>query len=107
MSDYKIEFEKIPWIAGTAGLRFKELIFDNKKLRLVEFSDGLDEKDWCTKGHVGVALEGTASVVFANGKQVTVHKNDIINIPQGNENKHKTIISRGEKALVLFFEVRC
>jgi len=107
VSDYKIEFVKIPWTAGAPGIRFKELIIDNKKLRLVEFSDDLDEKDWCTKGHCGIALDGSADVVFANGKKITLCKDDIINIPQGNDNKHKTIISRGQKVIILFFEVMC
>jgi hypothetical protein len=104
MNDYKIEFEKLPWIDGAAGLKYKEFVKDIKKLRLVEFSDSFIEKDWCEKGHFGIALEGRARVLFNNGSNVTFIKGDIINIPHGPNDKHKTVISKGEKALVLFFE---
>ena len=104
MDDYKIEFEKVPWVDAAPGLKYKEFIKDNKKLRLVEFSDNFIEKDWCEKGHFGIALDGRALVLFNNGLNVTFAKGDIINIPHGENDKHKTIISKGEKALVLFFE---
>jgi hypothetical protein len=104
MNDYKIEFEKMPWIDAATGLKYKEFIKDNKKIRLVEFSDDFIEKGWCEKGHFGIALEGIAQVIFNNGSKISFSKGDIINIPHGEKDKHKTIISKGEKALVLFFE---
>lgn len=104
MNDYKISFDTLPWIDGAAGLRYKEFTKDNKKLRLVEFSDTFVEKDWCEKGHFGIFLEGKAQVLFDNGTKVTFAKGDIITIPPGGNDKHMAIIAKGEKAVVLFFE---
>ncbi len=104
MNDYKIAFDALPWIDGAAGLRYKEFVKENKKLRLVEFSDNFIEKGWCEKGHFGIALEGRATVQFSNGSNATFVKGDIINIPPGQHDRHKTVISKGEKAVVLFFE---
>jgi hypothetical protein len=104
MNNYKIQFEKIPWSSGTEGLRFKELEKENKKLRLVELSDNFIEKEWCEKGHFGIFLEGSAQVLFNNGARVTFTKGDIITISRGGNDKHKAVIAKGEKAVVLFFE---
>ena len=104
MNNYKTAFDSLPWTDGATGLRYKEFVKDNKKLRLVEFSDTFVEKEWCEKGHFGIALEGRTTVLFNNGSKVTYVKGDIINIPHSEHDKHKAFISKGEKAVVLFFE---
>jgi hypothetical protein len=104
MSNYRIEFEKISWVEASAGLRYKEIDAGGEKLKLVEFSEGFVERDWCIKGHCGVVLEGSAKVLFNNGREVFFQKNDIISIPPGEKDKHKTIIADGETIRVLFFE---
>jgi len=104
MSDYKIIFDKMEWQEKITGIKFKEFIVDNKKIRLVEFTDELVEKDWCTNGHLGYAISGKGRVTFFNGQKVIFKKGDFINIPKGENNKHKTQIDKGERALIVFFE---
>ena len=104
MKDYSIEFEAIPWQKATEGIKYKEFNYENKKIKLVEFNEKLVEKEWCKKGHFGYVLEGIAEVEFFNGKTCIFKKGDLILIPEGEKDKHKTKIEKGKKGLVIFFE---
>jgi len=104
MTDYKIIFDKMEWQQKIPGIKFKECIIDDKKLRLVEFSDELEEKDWCTNGHLGYVIGGKAKVMFTDGQKAVFKQGDFINIPKGENDRHKTHIDKGERALVVFFE---
>ncbi len=104
MNDYKLLFDTIPWTSTATGLRYKVYTRDALRLRLVEFYDGFIENDWCMKGHLGIVLEGRAEVLFKNGRKTGFSKGDIIDIPSGDSDKHKTIISHGGSICVLFFE---
>ena len=105
MNDYKLSLDLIPWINPSAGLRYKEYIKDSLKLRLVEFSDGFIEHDWCKRGHLGIVVAGRATVVFDNGKKAVFSEGDIINIPSGDYDRHKTVINDGDSIRVLFFDM--
>ncbi|HCL57484.1 MAG TPA: hypothetical protein DHW82_10815 [Spirochaetia bacterium] len=104
MKNYSIDFESQKWIGSIPGLQFKEWIIEDKKVRLVEFSDSLNEEEWCQKGHLGYVLEGRAKVVFSQGIEVLFQAGDMICIPAGVKDQHKTEIKKGEKALILFFD---
>ena len=102
--NYLIEFDKLTWNELALGLRYKSFISGNQQIRLVEFSEGFIEPDWCIKGHAGYVLDGT----FANnysGNIERYEKGDIIFIPKGEQSKHKTVLGRGEKATLLLFEI--
>jgi len=88
MARYKVDFKSIVWEQPTAGVRFKAYEQNGRKLRLVEFSEGFVEPDWCRKSHIGYVLEGQLEVDF-DGKVVVFGLGDGIFIPAGEEHKHK------------------
>ena len=103
MNNYLINFHALNWKQPAKGARYKEYCEGSQKIRLVEFTDELIEKDWCTKGHVGYVLDGKMSVDF-NGRILNFKKGDGIIISEGDDNKHKAIIPKGEKVLLIMFE---
>ena len=88
MELYKIDFESMEWESPAVGVRFKASEQDGKKLRLVEFTKDFVEPDWCTKGHVGLFLEGQMEIDF-DGKVIEFGPGDGVFIPAGEEHKHK------------------
>lgn len=103
MEKYLIDFKSIDWVSPAPGLRYKAYVRNNRKIRLVEFTEELDEKDWCTKGHVGYVLEGRFSTDF-NGKIIHFKAGDGLFIPPGEENKHKAKVAKGERVSLILFE---
>ena len=103
MNDILINFKRMKWENPAPGIRYKEYIKDNQRIRLVEFSEQFNEVDWCTKGHVGYVIEGKISINF-NGKVIDFKADDGLFISEGEENKHKGSIGKGEKALLILFE---
>ena len=104
MNNHLIDFEKMEWINGSTGIRYKKFINGNQQLRLVEFSEGFIETDWCLKGHAGIVLDGEFTLDF-NGRLEHFKKDDITFIPSGEEDKHKAILGKGEKVILLLFEI--
>ena len=68
MNGHKIIFDKIEWTNAGTGVRYKAFIHGDQRLRLVEFSEGFIEPDWCPHGHAGVVLDGSFGLDF-NGKR--------------------------------------
>ncbi len=87
MERYKVNFESIPWVTPTPGVRFKIHKQSGRQLRLVEFTDFYVEPEWCTKDHIGYVLEGQVQINF-EGKVVVFGPGDGIFIPGGEEHKH-------------------
>ncbi|MCL2342364.1 MAG: phosrestin [Firmicutes bacterium] len=101
---YLVEFDKLPWDKPAPGVRSKSFVSGNQQIRLVEFSEGFVEPDWCRKGHAGYVIDGE----FANdysGALERYKKEDIIFIPAGESAKHKAILGKGEKVTLLLFEI--
>ena len=101
---YLVEFDKLPWNEPAIRLRYKTFISGNQQIRLVEFSEGLIEPDWCRKGHAGYVIDGTFVTEFFNGNTERYQKGDIVFIPPGEESKHKAILGKGEKVTLVEFE---
>ena len=104
MNDHKIIFDNIEWTNAGVGCRYKASIHGNQRLRLVEFSEGFVEPDWCTHGHAGIVLDGSFILDY-NGNHERYGKGDIFFIPVGEADKHKAILGKGEKVTLLLFEV--
>ena len=62
-----------------------------KRLRLIEFSKGFIEQDWCVHGHIGYVLDGRLNIDF-DGTSVLYNPGDAIFIPEGEEHKHKALL---------------
>jgi ethanolamine utilization protein EutQ (cupin superfamily) len=103
IDDHKIIFRGMEWQNPAAGVRFKAVISDDKKIRLVEFTEELVEENWCTKGHIGYVLEGRLHIDF-NGTITIYEAGDGLLIPEGNAHKHKPFITKGERALLILIE---
>ena len=101
---FLIEFDKMSWNEPMKGLRTKVFINGKQQVRIVEFSEGFVEPDWCKKGHTGYVLNGTFSIDY-NGLLEKYKIGDIIFIPNGEQTKHKVIMGKGEKVTLLLFEI--
>ncbi|MCL2295922.1 MAG: hypothetical protein FWC29_02430 [Methanomassiliicoccaceae archaeon] len=101
---HKVVFDNIEWINAGIGVRYKVHIHENQRLRIVEFSEGFVEPDWCLHGHAGMVLEGSFGLDF-NGRTERYSKGDLIFIPGGEADKHKAVLRTGEKVTLLLFEI--
>ena len=101
---YLVEFDKILWNEPAKGVRSKVFINENQQIRIVEFSEGFIEQDWCRKGHIGYVINGNFSNDY-NGTLEKYKKGDVICIPKGENDKHKVIMGKGEKVTLLLFEI--
>ena len=104
MDSHKIIFDNIEWTNAGTGVRYKAFIHGNQRLRLVEFSEGFVEPDWCNNGHAGIVLDGSFALDFS-GNFERHDKGDVIFIPGGGVGKHKAILGKGEKVTLLLFEI--
>ena len=102
--NHLIEFDKLQWCEPVLGLRYKSFVNNNQEIKLVEFSEGFIEHDWCKKGHAGYVIDGTFSIDY-NGNVERYKVNDVIFIPNGEQDKHKAILGKGEKVTLLLFEI--
>ena len=104
MRDHLIDFENMPWIKTGNGVRCKIFNYEDQQMRLVEFSEGFAETDWCARGHAGYVLEGSFAIDF-NAKLERYKEGDVIFIPQNREDRHKSVLGKGERVLLLLFEI--
>ena len=104
MDKHLIDFEKMEWIDGISGMRYKKFMNGSQQLRLVEFSEGFIETEWCPKGHSGIVIDGEFTLDF-NGRLERFKKGDIIFIPSGEADKHKAVLVKGGKVTLLLFEI--
>jgi quercetin dioxygenase-like cupin family protein len=83
-----IPFPKIPWQSKAPGQRQKALQQEGKQIRVMEITPEFVEPDWCTKGHIGMVLEGTMELEFKH--QTFIYQpGDAFMIPAGAEHGHK------------------
>jgi quercetin dioxygenase-like cupin family protein len=101
---YLVEFDKMEWQEPAIGLRYKSFVDGMQQMRMVEFSEGFVELDWCKKGHAGYVIDGEFSNNY-NGKLERYKEGDIFFIPKGEQAKHKAILGKGEKVTLLLFEI--
>jgi quercetin dioxygenase-like cupin family protein len=104
MTNHKIIFDDLEWTNTGVGVRYKAFVHGNQRLRLVEFSEGFIEQDWCTNGHAGSVLNGSFAIDY-NGNMERYGAGDVIFIPSGEDDKHKAVLSKGEKVTLLLFEL--
>lgn len=103
MKNLLVRFDELPWSSPMPWIRKKEIVINEQKLRLVEFSEDFVEADWCLKGHMGYIIEGQLLLDF-NGTKVHYKKGDGVFIPEGEPTKHKVNIEKGKKALIFLIE---
>jgi hypothetical protein len=104
MNNHLVDFETIPWTQAGKGIRYKAFVNGNQRLRLAEFSEGFVEEEFCLKGHAGYVLDGECDTDF-HGSIEHLKAGDVIFIPKGEDDRHKNILGRGERVLILLFEI--
>ncbi len=104
MDERRIDFGALPWQTPVPGARFKASQHDQRRMRLVEFSRGFVEPDWCRKGHMGYVLSGEMDVDF-DGQIVRFSAGDGVAIPAGDENRHKATVITDVVRLILIEDV--
>jgi len=100
MSDYRIDFEAMPWETSEPGVRQKAVQRNGQRLRLVEFIRGEIEPDWCTAGHIGYVLAGEMRIDF-DGCVTHFFSGDGLIIPEGQDSRHKVLVVSEVVKLVL------
>lgn len=100
MGQLRIDFNALEWESIAQGARSKSYQQNGRKLRLLEFSKGFIEPDWCLKGHVGYVLEGEMDLDI-NGQVIHYSKGDGIFIPEGGEVKHKALVDKYIKLILV------
>ena len=101
---HKIIFDELEWTNAGVGVRYKAFVHGNQRLRLVEFSEGFVEQDWCTYGHAGIVLAGSFAIDYT-GNMERYGEGDVIFIPHGEDDRHKAVLGKGEKVTLLLFEL--
>jgi quercetin dioxygenase-like cupin family protein len=102
MMSPELQFRDLPWSSFAAGAREKVFEFDGKRIRLVEFSKGFIEPDWCEKSHVGYVCLGKLELDFV-GEILRLRTGDGIFISAGE--KHKAAPASDRVLLFLVEEI--
>jgi quercetin dioxygenase-like cupin family protein len=101
--DAVIDLERIPWQELAPGARAKIREVGRQRVRLVEFTEGFEEPEWCTAAHAGQVVKGTFTLRTPDGDQ-RLSAGDVLAIPAGVAFAHKAVLGPGEHVLLLLFE---
>ncbi len=104
MHQCRVDFDSISWETPAAGVRFKAHRQGSRQLRLVEFTKGFAEADWCRRGHIGYVLAGRCEINFS-GRVIEYGPGDGIFIPAGGEHKHMARVLTDAVKLVLVEDI--
>jgi mannose-6-phosphate isomerase-like protein (cupin superfamily) len=75
------------------GLRFKALSQGGRRIRLVEYTEAM-EPHWCENGHIGVILDGTFEIEFAD-EAIVFEEGSGVFIPSGHAHRHRARVLEG------------
>lgn|SRR5262245_27733314 len=104
MSDFKVDFSSMEWQSRRQGARHKLFQQGSRQLRLVKFTSGEVDPNWCTHGHISLVLSGALEIDFG-GRVVSYAECDGIFIPSGHESAHKARSITPGTRLVLVEEI--
>jgi len=103
--DVLVEFDELPWQHPADGVRFKAFRSGVQQLRLVEYSPGFTDTDWCTNGHAVHVLEGTLSVEMKRGDRFELKEGDVAFLRAGEKDAHRASVGAERPARLLLFEL--
>ena len=86
-ADIRAEFGTVAWESPVPNFRFKAIRRNGVQLRLVEFTRGFVEHDWCEKKHIGYVLSGQLSIEMPEGTALVCEGQGVI--LSGANAKHK------------------
>ena len=104
----KIEFQTINWDLvemtehkGETGNAFwKTLLFDNLRIRIVEYSKGYLADHWCQKGHIVHCVEGGFITELEKGEHFLLTKG-MTYIVSDKLSSHRSVSENGVKLLII------
>jgi len=96
----KIDFGTLPWKSAIPGARYKAAVRGGRKLRLVEFTRALSEKDWCREQHIGWVVQGELEIAFADRVE-RYRAGDGIFILGGPAERHRASVISYRARLIL------
>ena len=101
MSAFKIDFNSMEWESRRQGARFKQFQNGERQIRLVEFTSGEVDPNWCDQGHIGYVLAGGLEIDIG-GNVVSFTEGDGIVIPSGSFTAHRaSSITPGTRLLLV------
>lgn len=103
--DLHVRFDDLPWESPAPGVRFKAVVRGAQRLRLLEFSEGFEEREWCMSGHAFQVLEGSFTLRTRRG-EVRFVAGEVGFLEAGEAGAHKAVLGPTERARLLLFEVR-
>jgi quercetin dioxygenase-like cupin family protein len=92
MADSRAHFAEIAWTHIASGAREKRVETAKSVMRIVEFSPGFLERDWCQNAHVGYVIEGNFAIQF-HDSVLQYQEGDGICINAGTESEHKAVVT--------------
>lgn len=98
--DTSIPFSDIPWLQTSQGARVKAAQAAGKLIRMVEFTHGFKEPQWCLRGHMGYVVHGTLHL-DVNGTEVVYRTGDAIALPAGEISRHRHMWAESPTLLFL------
>ncbi|HSM93788.1 MAG TPA: hypothetical protein VLT47_12975 [Anaeromyxobacteraceae bacterium] len=101
--DVLVPFDALPWESPMPGVRFKAFVRGGQRLRLLEFSPGFEEPEWCTRGHAFHVLTGSFKLRTREG-ETRFAAGDVGFLPAGDAGAHKAVLGSEESARLLLFE---
>lgn len=102
LAGLKAPFAEMEWEYPAKGARSKTHVHEGRKIRLLEFSDGFSEQDWCTREHYGYVIAGPLPVEFQGGGVLHFETGAGIAIPAGTPHRHHgTVGAEGRIRLFL------
>lgn len=103
MNGHKIDFDAMPWASSAENVRAKIFADDGRQVRLVTFSEGFVEPDWCRKGHVGYIVGGSCNIDYS-GRPEHYRPGDVFFIRDGEADRHKLSVGEEGSVTILLFE---
>lgn len=88
MTPAPVLFSNLPWEATAPGARVKVVPLGKRRMRLVEFSREFVEPGWCTRGHLGMVLDGEMDLSI-NGVVHRYRAGDGIALEAGDAMRHR------------------
>ena len=104
MEAMRVDFEGLPWRSPAAGVREKAVRRGSQRLRLLEFTAGFEEREWCRSAHAFTVVEGSFALQFRHGRE-RFRVGDCVLLPAGETHAHRAVVGADEHVRLLVFEV--
>jgi quercetin dioxygenase-like cupin family protein len=86
----RIAFDKVPSTEPSEGVRCHSVLFNGRRVRVVEFARGFREAEWCSRLHIGYVLTGQMEIEFGDGTE-TFSAGDALTIAAGDVHRARVI----------------